>query len=156
MIESIFTGTKVLTFLTVLSMLIVFGAMCVDLASGLYKAYQRGDAKRSYGLKRTMSKFILYEGGLLIAYGIDLLMHFAHFWQMLSVEMLVSIPVVTFLVAIFLLIVEGMSVKEKADEKVHSEIKRAEKLLGSVSEQMADKLIDALVERIATKINDKQ
>ena len=36
-------------------MLLVLAAMIIDLGSGLYKAKQRGDARKSEALRRTLS-----------------------------------------------------------------------------------------------------
>lgn len=98
-------------------MLLVLMAMIIDLGSGLYKAKQRGDLRTSEALKRTLTKFISYEGGLVIAAMVDMLINMAHFFELFGINALSNIPVVTILVGIFLLIVEFMSVREKADEK---------------------------------------
>ena len=48
---------------------------------------------------------------------VDMLINMAHFFELFGINALSNIPVVTILVGIFLLIVEFMSVREKADEK---------------------------------------
>lgn len=108
--------------LEVMACFIVLGAMIIDLGCGIYKAKLRGDATRSEALKRSIIKFITYEGGLLIAAGIDTLVHICHFWEIVKADLLTQVPVVTCLTAIFLLVVEGLSVKEKADEKTHAQM----------------------------------
>ncbi len=50
----------------VIACVLVLGAMCIDLVSGLYKAKQRGEIRSSWGLKRTLTKFITYEGSMLM------------------------------------------------------------------------------------------
>lgn len=127
--------------------LVVFGAMCLDLASGLYKAHLAGKARRSEALKRSAYKFITYEGALLIAGGIDLLLWLAHLWQMFHINLLEDVPCFTFIIAIFLCVVEIMSIRERADEKMRSEMERAEKL----ATRMSDHLVDIIADRLREK-----
>ena len=63
---------------------IVFLAMMVDLGAGLYKAHLRGDARRSEALKRTGYKFLIYEGGILIASCVDLLIHMGKLYHIMG------------------------------------------------------------------------
>lgn len=109
--------SSILLKMVITVMLLVLMAMIIDLGSGLYKAKQRGDLRTSEALKRTLTKFISYEGGLVIAAMVDMLINMAHFFELFGINALSNIPVVTILVGIFLLIVEFMSVREKADEK---------------------------------------
>ena len=67
-------GTDAMIGIVVLSMVVVLFAMIIDLISGLMKAKQRHEVRSSYGLKRTLNKFIMYEGGMLIAAGVDLVL----------------------------------------------------------------------------------
>jgi len=109
--------SSILLKMVITVMLLVLVAMIIDLGSGLYKAKQRGELRTSEALKRTLTKFISYEGGLVIAAMVDMLINMAHFFELFGVNALSNIPVVTILVGIFLLIVEFMSVREKADQK---------------------------------------
>lgn len=112
--------------------IIVFTAMMVDLASGLYKASLRGDARKSEALKRTGYKFCLYEGSMLIATGVDIMIHMSRVFELFGIDTAVGIPFVTILMGIFWCIVEFLSVREKADAKIHSNIAKAEKLAQSM------------------------
>ncbi|MBQ3813666.1 MAG: hypothetical protein II841_08880, partial [Bacteroidales bacterium] len=56
-------------------------------------------------------------GGLTIAAMVDFLISMAGFFELFGIARLSEVPVVTILVGIFLLIVEFMSVREKADAK---------------------------------------
>lgn len=114
--------------------LIVLIAMCIDLASGLYKAKQRGEIRSSYGLKRTLSKFITYEGGMLIATGVDIMILYCKLFELFRLDILVGVPVITGLVGIFLCIVEFISVREKADKKIKREMSDAAALLSKMLE----------------------
>lgn len=111
---------------------IVFLAMMIDLAAGLYKAKVRGDARRSEALKRTGYKFLIYEGGLMIASMVDLMIHMGKMYHILGWEMAWGVPFVTIMMGIFWCVVEFLSVREKADEKIHSDISKAERLAAQI------------------------
>lgn len=116
----------------VVAMIIVFIAMAVDLVSGINKAKANGKMRTSWGLKRTMSKFIMYEGGMLIAGGVDVLMHSSHLYDLFCLHAIKGVPVITCLVGAFLCVVEFMSVREKADVKMKKEFETTAKLLDKV------------------------
>ena len=82
---------------------VVLFAMMLDLASGLYKAKLRGELRSSQALKRTLTKFIAYEGGMLIAAGVDILMHLSKLAELFGPDTIVGVPVITCLVGVFLL-----------------------------------------------------
>lgn len=140
----------------VLAMIIVVLAMTVDLVSGLIKAKQRGEIRSSYGLKRTLNKFVLYEGGMLIAAGIDLLIHLSHLLQLFPLKAIEGVPVITLVVGIYLLIVEALSVREKADQKVRDDMRKAKELLEKVitKEDIAD-ILSEVIERRSKDGNDQ-
>jgi len=144
--NEIFIGTGPMISIVVAACIVVFVAMIIDLGSGLMKAKQRHEIRSSWGLKRTLNKFIMYEGGMLIAAGVDLLIHFSRLLQLFHLDLIYGIPVITCLLGIFLLMVEFLSVREKADEKTKTEIARAA--------EAASKLISAddLAEAIAKAI----
>ena len=127
MIE-ILIGAKALLLCVAVVAIVVFLAMMVDLGAGLYKAYLRGEVRRSEALKRTGYKFALYEGTILIATGVDLLIHIAKVPMWFGWEIVYGIPLITIALGIFWCIVEILSVREKADEKTHSDIAKATKL----------------------------
>jgi len=116
----------------VMACVIVLFAMMVDLASGLYKARLRGEVRTSYGLKRTLSKFISYEGGMLIAAGVDLLIHMSRLPKLFGLGVIEGMPVVTCLVGVFLCVVEFISIRENADKKVKREMDNAAELLSKM------------------------
>lgn len=131
-----------------LAAFIVFCAMTIDLASGLYKAKLRGEVHSSWGLKRSIQKFILYEGAVLIAGGIDILFHTCRVMRFIGCEVLVGIALFTGLIAILLCIVELLSLREKADDKTRKDISRA----GEVFENIIDRRL--LVESIAKALSE--
>lgn len=149
-------GLKKLVSVAVLAMLVVLMAMMVDLASGLYKAKLRGELRTSEGLRRTLMKFITYEGGMLIAVGVDVLLNLSQLAILFHLEAFSNIPVVTCLVGIFLLVVEMLSVREKADAKTRKNIDEAAKLAIQVAakEEIASLIQQALKERMEKGYED--
>ncbi len=144
--EQVFEGMGTMLGIIVLACLIVLFAMVIDLVSGLHKAKQRKEIRSSWGLKRSLTKFITYEGGMLIAAGVDVLMYLCHLPDIIHVEAIKGVPLITCLLGIFLLVVEFISVKEKADEKTKTEMSRVER----IAEKVIDKneLVDALKQAI--------
>ena len=76
-----------MTIIAIMAMLIVFFAMMIDLASGLRKAKIRGELRSSQALKRSITKFITYEGSMIIALGVDMLIHMSKLPQMFGLEL---------------------------------------------------------------------
>ena len=142
-------GTDAMIGIVVLSMVVVLFAMIIDLISGLMKAKQRNEVRSSYGLKRTLNKFIMYEGGMLIAAGVDLLIHLSHLQELFHLEVIHGIPVVTLLLGIYLLIGEGISVREKADQKIRGEMQKANEIMSKMisREELVELLADVVKRR---------
>ena len=130
----------------VICMIIVCFAMMLDLVAGLYKAKQRGEIRSSWGLKRTLSKFISYIGGLLIAGGVDILIHLSKLFLVFHLNTLYGLPVFTCLIGIFLLIVEFLSIREAADEKTKTEMSRVAEIAGKLVNK--EELVEALTQAI--------
>lgn len=142
--------------IVVVAMVIVLFAMMIDLASGLYKAKLRGEIRTSEGLRRTLMKFITYEGGMMIAAGVDALITMSSLEILFRLEALYRIPVVTILVGIFLLVVEFLSVREKADEKTKTNFTKAETLalkaiLKPENKEMLKQLFDLIQGEVDAK-----
>ena len=135
-----------MTVLVGIACIIVFFAMMIDLASGLYKAKQRHEIRSSWGLKRTLSKFIMYEGGMLIAAGVDMLLYVSRLFELFHLTQIVGIPVVTCLIGIFLLVVEFMSIREKSDKKTKKDFSEAGELITKLLESKTFK--DAFMKAI--------
>ena len=143
MLKEIITS-RILT-LSAVAMLLVFLAMAIDLMAGLRKAKKRGEIRSSWGLKRTIDKFVSYEGAMLIASMADVMVFFCHVWEIVGLKMLQGVPVLSCVLAVFLLLVEFISVREKADEKTKTEISRAGDVLKNVTrEEVLKAIADAL------------
>ena len=128
----ILNGIGNMMLIAIMASLIVLFAMIIDLFSGLRKAKIRGDLRSSEALKLTLTKFITYEGGMGIALGVDMLIHFSKLPQLFGLDVIYGVPVVTCLVGVFLLVVEFLSVREKADQKTKKQMNDAAKLLNDM------------------------
>lgn len=137
---------KEMTVLMVIACIIVFFAMMIDLISGLYKAKQRGEIRSSWGLKRTLTKFITYEGGMMIAFGMDALMYFSRIFELFRLSVINGVPVITCIVGVYLLIVEFKSIREKADEKTKKDFSEAGEIIQKLFESKTFK--DAIVKAV--------
>lgn len=128
--------------IVVITCMVVFLAMMIDLAAGLYKAKLRGEIRSSWGLKRSINKFIMYEGSMLIAAGVDLLIHLSNVLNLFGLKLLIGVPFVTCMVGVFSLVVEFLSIREKADKKTKKEVENAIELLTKVLS--SEKLVEVL------------
>lgn len=125
--------------------LVVFFAMTVDLVYGWRKAKQRGEAHTSYALSRSINKFLLYEGCVIIAAGIDTLLNIANIWDIVGIAF-GGVPVVAIMIGIFLCSVELLSMRENAEEK---ERKHFDKVAGAAIKVLdKETVIDLLAEAI--------
>ena len=117
MMTEVFDGISTMLIIFCVEVFIVIGAMSVDLASGIHKARIIGEARRSESLRRTVSKFILYVGGLCIACGIDMIFFVSQLWSLIGLGLLTKIPLISTLAAILVCVIEYMSIWEKAEDK---------------------------------------
>lgn len=140
----LFKGTQTMMLIAVVANIIVFVSSMVDLASGMYKAWYRKEKWKSDILKRTGFKFVLYQGSLLIATCVDVLIHFSKLYQWFGWDIVYGLPLITIGMGIFWCVVEFLSVREKADDKIHSEIARAERLAKQIITK--EELVEVLTE----------
>lgn len=136
-----------LSLVTAIVALVVVVSMAIDLASGLYKASLRGEAKTSFGLQRTTLKCITYLGSVLICYGVDVLVHLGKLWEALGWNWLLGIPVFAIIIGVFNCVVELFSVREKADSKADKRaIKNVLAIVKGLRESEFTELVKALQE----------
>lgn len=136
-----------LSLVTAIVALVVVVSMAIDLASGLYKASLRGEAKTSFGLQRTTLKCITYLGSVLICYGVDVLVHLGKLWEALGWNWLLGIPVFAIIIGVFNCVVELFSVREKADSKADKRaIKNVLAIVKGLRESELTELVKALQE----------
>ncbi len=142
--------------IVVIACSLVFIAICLDLVSGLSKAKQRGEMHTSWALKRTIQKFISYEGGMLIAACVDTLIYFSKVFELVGLHLIVGIPIVTCFVGIFLLVVEWISIRENADIKTRKEMERAASLLAQTLEKLDRDKLSSIAEVVAKEREEKR
>jgi hypothetical protein len=103
--------------------LIVFAAMTIDLSSGINKAKQRGEMTSSRLLRKTVNKFITYEGSLFLGLLVDILIYLSKLFEIFNKlfdfgYLFLGIPIVSSIIAMFLVSIELKSIFEKADQKL--------------------------------------
>ena len=129
MFKEIAEGLDVMYMIAVMVMITVIIAMGVDFISGWRKAKIRGDEHTSYAASRTLTKFLIYEGIVLIGVCMDTMVHFAWYMFMASVYV---VPLLAIAFGIVLCLVEAWSVKEKADKKQRKRMDEAAAALAKV------------------------
>lgn len=142
-----FSGIYEMLIIVIFEFFMVLIAMGWDFCSGYYKAKLRGERRNSYGMRRTVSKFILYAGSICIASGIDSISFVCRFWEFIHLSALMRIPVVSSIVAVFILVTEVRSIWEKADAKQRREAGKAAALIGSIinKESLKEAFTEALI-----------
>lgn len=130
-INDLLHGLGVMYLLAVVAAVAVMLAILADLNSGLRKATERGERRTSYALSRTITKFVLYEGAVLVCVCMDTMIHFGvpSFFP----ERVYFAPVATFFVALLLCLVELFSIREKAEAKTRRRISEAVDVLLELS-----------------------
>jgi len=113
-LEGDYSSLKIKLIIVAIMWLFVFAAIAIDLRSGYMKAKIRGEARTSYGLKRTISKVNLYYTALFFAFMLDVIITFVITSFNAPIP---PIPFVTILASLYLIYVEGRSVFEKAEDK---------------------------------------
>lgn len=119
--------------------IIVLVAIIVDLASGLRKAKLNNQYRSSEALRRTITKFIQYEGAVLIGLSIDMLLHMGGIFKVIEVIDLYNTPVMTLIIGIYNCVCEFISVRENADAKMKRLRKRVD---GEIAEAVRQYLDD--------------
>lgn len=130
-------GIPMLLSIAVIVMIIVIIAMAVDCVFGWHKAKERGEARTSYLFARTLNKFMLYEGLLIISTLIDLLIHFG--WYQFVTSSHYVIPITAIANGILLCCVEVWSMREKADQKTKRNLDNITEIAAHVASQAISK-----------------
>jgi hypothetical protein len=132
--------------------LVIIVAMAVDFASGYYKAKLRGEERNSLGLKRTVSKFILYVGSIMIAAGVDSIFYICGFWEIIHFSVLSKVPVVTTIVSVFICAIEIRSVWEKAEKKQKRDaLQTAEAFVKLMSRESVGEKLEGVINELKDK-----
>lgn len=149
-----FEGIYEILILTIFEFFVVLIAMGWDFCSGYYKAKLRHEERNSYGLRRTVSKFILYAGSMCIASGIDSICYVCKFWEFIHLSPLSRVPVVTSIISVFILVTEVRSIWEKADAKQRRQANKTAQLVSKVLTK--DILTDVLANAIKKVQEEKK
>ena len=138
-------GLGTMYLVEVVAMIVVIVAMSMDASFGWRKAKLRGEARTSYLFSRSITKFALYEGVMLIACGIDTLIHFV--WAQFNHTTAYIAPLASCLVAIVLCVVEIWSMREKADDKTRANFNQAIQI---VADAMSKEQVSEIVKKVIT------
>lgn len=120
--------------------LLVSIAIVIDLISGYKKAKERGEARTSYGLRRTVTKAVLYYALMLFAFMFDCIGTFFY-----------PLPYVTFIAAAFLIFIEGRSILEKAHDKDKRKLNKSLEELSIILDNRDD-LLKGIAEIVKNQI----
>lgn len=120
--------------------LLVAIAISLDLISGWRKAKERGEQRTSYGLRRTVTKAVLYYALMLFAFMFDCIGMFFY-----------AEPYITLIAAAFLIFIEAKSILEKAHEKDKKKIGKSLEELTVIFENKDD-LIKAITEIVKKQL----
>ena len=126
-------------------------AIMLDLASGLRKAKLLGEARRSYAYERTTTKLMRNGSLVLIMAMIDVLLFFGHLWDIVGLDSLSHVPVVTFVASAWMCFVQAVSIREKAEDK--AERKSAE-TLKQLAEVLTTEQLQALLNKVQHRDDD--
>lgn len=122
--------------------MVVLGAIAIDLVSGVAKAKRLGIARTSIGLRETVKKIIQYLTVVLFGLMLDILMSRISDW-----------PYVTMGLCVGLVVIEGISVWEKAEVKLKKKVGDNVETIASILENVNDK--EAMLKAIAKILKEK-
>lgn len=128
----------------------ILAAVFLDLNSGIRKAKKRGEFVSSYKMRRTLEKLRLYLSVTLIAVMIDIVQIFfiyihncqatGKIWWML--------PIATGIVSLFIVFLEGKSIKEKADKKDQKDVKEGMDTLLKIAKALSSEDLSKVISNI--------
>ena len=119
-----------------------------DFVVGWRKAAERGEARTSYAMSRTVTKLATYYGALGVGFSIDLLLNIGRLWEMACLPALCRVPVVMIVVAVFECAVELFSIQESADAKLKKRMGRVTEVALGVAgrTELTKAIADAITE----------
>lgn len=144
LLQRAYAGLGVMLVIAIIASSLVFVAMLADLFAGWRKAKERGEKRNSHRLSRSIGKFLLYEGAMIIAICADTLIHFV--WAMFQQSTYYFVPILSCLIAFLLCCVEIMSIREKADQKTRHSLDTSARTLAKALDK--DALTDIIAEAL--------
>ena len=139
-----------LALLASIACLAVLVAIACDFVVGWRKALERGEARTSYAMSRTITKMATYYGALGVGFSVDVLLNIGRLWTLVGVAALHSVPCLMIIVAVFECAVELFSIQESADTKLKKRMgKVTEVALGAAARtDLAKVIAEAIAESI--------
>ncbi len=134
----------------VIMWVLVFCAIFVDLWDRIYTQKKLGKPIDSHSMRKTLGKLGEYWRVLLIAFIVDTAIFIA--CTLLNIK---TIPVITILVAIGLLIIEAKSLIEHARER-KSKVKDIQKIIQSVVKASSDRDAKKVIQYVAEYIGEEK
>lgn len=149
MMEAVRTELVIICVFAMLTLV----AMSIDFVAGWHKAKTSGTARKSQAMKRSVGKFIHYEGAVMLAGIMDVVINVCGFWKVLHVAELHGVPVVCALITLFLVAIEIKSLNESASQKEQKHVRdMLDLIVGIVGK---DKLGELVGERLKEAGGDK-
>jgi len=133
---------------------LVFFAVMADLWSGVRKAKQRGEARTSYGFRRTVEKLAKYYNILIAVSVVDCMQIVGiHYLDILYGYKLPIFPLMTFIGSIGLGLIELKSIYEKAEDKDKDEYHQIARLVAEITKHRTDpdEIAKAVVKYLTTE-----
>ena len=144
LLQDDYSGLRTKFAIVIIMWLFVTIAMSIDLLSGWHKARERGEARTSFGLRRTVNKAVMYYALMLFAFMFDCIGTFFY-----------PFPYITMIAAAFLIFIEAKSIFEKAHDK---EKRRFNQSLGDLALILdnRDDLLNGLMEVVKRQLSEQE
>lgn len=136
-----------------LAFFMVIVAMGIDLALGLRKAKQRGEYRSSTGLRKTVTKLLIYGGAMVLTFFVDVLLNWSGMLHIFHMNNAVGMPVITCLAALFIIAIELKSIFEKADKKTRNDAANAAAALADI---LKNKDAAAALEEVLKRVRSEE
>lgn len=131
--------------IVLLAFVLVFVAMFIDLIFGVRAAKLRGEARTSYGFRRTTLKFLEYYAIMMLTFIIDVIA---------SISEHSNLPYVTFLAALILVGIEAFSVYENFQNKKLKSVGKEDLKTLLTLIQNRDDILNSVIEAAQKKLEE--
>ena len=151
-------GLRQLALLAGIVCIAVLLAIVCDFVVGWRKAKERGEARTSYAMSRTITKVATYYGALGVGFCIDILLNVGRMWTLVGFGVLHSVPCLMIVVAVFECAVELFSIQESADTKLKKRMGKVTEvaLNAAARTDLAKVIADAIAENIKNKQSEDE
>lgn len=149
--RTFFTKISIIAFFWVL----VFIASFIDLRTGIKASKSQGCFRTtSSGLRQTLRKDMEYMAVMFIAFLLDFaLSYLSNLSEIIGILGIFSVPILSILALIFIIVTEGISVKENIEKKNGSAIipKETISLMAELIDTLGEDKLKAVAELIKNK-----